>query len=213
MKQADAIKKVGENYEGLVSAQLELNKLKERQADQEKGIYGAMLKGIGLTKNHTSHLDEQKKALEKLKDRAVELGGKESAEYERQLASIEESIKAGKKAEQAQKEAIGEFEGLFPGLVSGVKKLGAGFKTLNTIMKANPLLAIAAIVIGIVAMVIKWVKAVNEVVEKFGVTRAEARKINVQLTNLVNQITLSIPACSLKSSCRLAQLVYRHRAD
>ena len=37
MKQADAIKAAGKGYEGLVSAQLELNKLKERQTDQEKG--------------------------------------------------------------------------------------------------------------------------------------------------------------------------------
>ena len=182
IKQAEAIKLVGKEYEGLVSAQLNLNKLKERQTDQEKGIYGAMLKGVGLQKDYTEDLKKQQKALDKLKDKAVKLGGTKSKAYKKELASIEKSIKDGKKAEQAQKEAIGEFEGLFPGLTGGVKKLQAGFKTLNTIMAANPLLAIAAIIIGIVAMMIKWAKAVNEVVEKFGVTRAEARKINVQLT-------------------------------
>ena len=182
MKASKAVSSMKAEWQGITSATLEVNKLLKTQDDQHKGIYGSMLKGIGLTKDHTSHMSDLQTKLKDLQDNATKERAKSVTGYNDQVKGIEEAITAAKKMEQAQKEAIGEFEGLFPGLTSGVKKLQAGFKTLNTIMKANPLLAIAAIVIGIVAMMIKWAKAVNEVVEKFGVTRAEARKINVQLT-------------------------------
>ena len=182
MKASQAVKEMGENWQGVTSATLEVNKLLKTQDDQHKGIYGSMLKGIGLTKDHTSHMSELKTKLKDLQDNATKYRKEDEEGYDKKVAKITESIAKAKKMEQAQKEAIEEFEGLFPGLTGGVKKLQSGFKTLNTIMKANPMLAIAAIIIGIVSMMIQWAKAVNEVVASYGVTRAEARRINVQLT-------------------------------
>tara|TARA_B100000287_G_scaffold271468_1_gene255590 strand:+ start:1280 stop:2674 length:1395 start_codon:yes stop_codon:yes gene_type:complete len=181
MKSEEAVKGMAKEWQSIMSAQLEVNKLLKNQEDQHKGIYGAMLQGIGLTKDHTKEMETlQQKLEEKLKN-AREAREEDQEKYEEDIRNIEASIAAAKKAEQAQKEAIEEFEGLFPGLTSGVKQIQSGFKTLNIIMAANPLLAIAAIITAIVALVIQWVKAVNSVVEQFGVTREEARKINVQL--------------------------------
>ena len=63
MKASQAVKEMGENWQGVTSATLEVNKLLKTQDDQHKGIYGSMLKGIGLTKDHTSHMSELKTKL------------------------------------------------------------------------------------------------------------------------------------------------------
>ena len=54
-------------------------------------------------------------------------------------------------------------------------------KTINTILMANPLLAIAAVLIGVITLAIKLNKALSETAKEFGVSRKEAALIEGKL--------------------------------
>ena len=54
-------------------------------------------------------------------------------------------------------------------------------KTINTILMANPLLAIATVLIGVITLAVKLNKALSETAKEFGVSRKEAALIEGKL--------------------------------
>ena len=61
-----------------------------------------------------------------------------------------------------------DFEGMFPGLVAGVKGLQKGFRTINMIVMKNPLFLIPALLIGALAVLVSLVKEANSLSQEFG---------------------------------------------
>ena len=61
-----------------------------------------------------------------------------------------------------------DFEGMFPGLVAGVKGLQKGFKMLNMIVMKNPIFLIPMLLIGALAVLVSLVKEANSLSQEFG---------------------------------------------
>ena len=74
-------------------------------------------------------------------------------------------------------------------------------KGINTILMANPLLAIAAVLIGVITLAIKLNKALSETAKEFGVSRKEAALIEGKLKLAqFNGIGLALTAEEIRAS-------------
>ena len=74
-------------------------------------------------------------------------------------------------------------------------------KGINTILMANPLLAIAAVLIGVITLAIKLNKALSETAKEFGVSRKEAALIEGKLKLAqFNGLGLALTAEEIRAS-------------
>ena len=149
--------RVQKSYQPLISAQLEVNKLIKEEQDSRDGIYTSLLEGIGLrTKANTLE-----KARQKVQD-AIKSGDKQ------EIADAQESLKLLGQTKKLEEELAEDFEGMFPGLVAGIKGLQKGFKTLNMIISKGPIFLIPMLLIGALAVLVSLVKEANSLSQEFG---------------------------------------------
>ena len=74
-------------------------------------------------------------------------------------------------------------------------------KTINTILMANPLLAIATVLIGVITLAVKLNKALSETAKEFGVSRTEAALIEGKLKLAqFNGLGLALTAEEIRAS-------------
>lgn len=74
-------------------------------------------------------------------------------------------------------------------------------KTINTILMANPLLAIATVLIGVITLAVKLNKALSETAKEFGVSRKEAALIEGKLKLAqFNGLGLALTAEEIRAS-------------
>ena len=138
--------------------------------------------------------EESKKILDELKDTEAEIGGFAAKLFglKKDINVIDKGILTKNKqglqvtkdqskqylrAIKANKE-IAESINDQLGFLKTFKNIS---KAVNTVLAANPLLAIAAVVIGVVSAVIKLNKALSETAKEFGVSRGEAALIEGKL--------------------------------
>lgn len=138
--------------------------------------------------------EESKKILDELKDTEAEIGGFAAKLFglKKDINVIDEAIltknkqgiqlekdkaKSALRAIKANKE-IAESINDQLGFLKTFKNIS---KAINTVLMANPLLAIAAVVVGVVSAVIKLNKALSETAKEFGVSRGEAALIEGKL--------------------------------
>ena len=149
--------RVQKSYQPLISAQLEVNKLIKEEKDSRDGIYTSLLEGIGLrTKANT--LEKARKKVQE----AIKSGD------EQEKIDAQESLKLLGQTKKLEEELVEDFEGMFPGLVAGVKGLQKGFRTINMIVMKNPLFLIPALLIGALAVITSLVKQANALSQEFG---------------------------------------------
>ncbi len=139
-------------------------------------------------------VEESKKILDELKDTEAEIGGFAAKLFglKKDINVIDKGILTKNKqglqvtkdqskqylrAIKANKE-IAESINDQLGFLKTFKNIS---KAVNTVLAANPLLAIAAVVIGVVSAVIKLNKALSETAKEFGVSRGEAALIEGKL--------------------------------
>mgnify|MGYP003152277686 CR=1 FL=1 len=74
-------------------------------------------------------------------------------------------------------------------------------KTINTILMANPLLAIATVLIGVITLAVKLNAALSETAKEFGVSRKEAALIEGKLKLAqINGLGLALTAEEIRAS-------------
>ena len=156
---ADLPKQVQKAYQPLISAQLQVNKLIKEEQDSRDGIYTSLLEGIGLRTKATTLEKAQAKLAKVIKDT-------KSSEQEKKDA--QEAVKLLGQTKKLEEELVEDFQGLFPGLVGGVKGLQKGFRTINMIVMKNPLFLIPALLIGALAVLVSLVKEANSLSQEFG---------------------------------------------
>ena len=156
---ADLPARVQKAYQPLISAQLQVNKLIKEEQDSRDGIYTSLLEGIGLRTKATTLEKAQAKLAEVIKDT-------KSSEQEKKDA--QEAVKLLGQTKKLEEELVEDFEGMFPGLVAGVKGLQKGFRTINMIVMKNPLFLIPALLIGALAVLVSLVKEANSLSQEFG---------------------------------------------
>ena len=156
---ADLPKQVQKAYQPLISAQLQVNKLIKEEQDSRDGIYTSLLEGIGLRTKATTLEKAQAKLAKVIKDT-------KSSEQEKKDA--QEAVKLLGQTKKLEEELVEDFEGLFPGLVAGVKGLQKGFKVLNMIVSKGPLFLIPTLLIGALAVLVSLVKEANSLSQEFG---------------------------------------------
>ena len=156
---ADLPARVQKAYQPLISAQLQVNKLIKEEQDSRDGIYTSLLEGIGLRTKATTLEKAQAKLAKVIKDT-------KSSEQEKKDA--QEAVKLLGQTKKLEEELVEDFEGLFPGLVAGVKGLQKGFRTINMIVMKNPLFLIPALLIGALAVLVSLVKEANSLSQEFG---------------------------------------------
>ena len=182
---ADLPKQVQKSYQPLISAQLQVNKLIKEEQDSRDGIYTSLLEGIGLRTKATTLEKAQAKLAKVIKDT-------KSSEQEKKDA--QEAVKLLGQTKKLEEELVEDFEGLFPGLVAGVKGLQKGFRTINMIVMKNPLFLIPALLIGALAVLVSLVKEANSLSQEFGGGVKANIKISAELkkqTLLAKQFALS----------------------
>ena len=182
---ADLPKQVQKAYQPLISAQLQVNKLIKEEQDSRDGIYTSLLEGIGLRTKATTLEKAQAKLAKVIKDT-------KSSEQEKKDA--QEAVKLLGQTKKLEEELVEDFEGLFPGLVAGVKGLQKGFRTINMIVMKNPLFLIPALLIGALAVLVSLVKEANSLSQEFGGGVKANIKISAELkkqTLLAKQFALS----------------------
>ena len=138
--------------------------------------------------------EESKKILDELKDTEAEIGGFAAKLFglKKDINVIDEAIltknkqgiqlekdkaKSALKAIKANQD-IAESINDQLGFLKTFKNIS---KAINTVLMANPLLAAAAIIVGVVSAVIKLNKALSETAKEFGVSRGEAALIEGKL--------------------------------
>ena len=151
--------RVQKSYQPLISAQLEVNKLIKEEQDSRDGIYTSLLEGIGLRTKATTLEKAQAKLAKVIKDT-------KSSEQEKKDA--QEAVKLLGQTKKLEEELVEDFEGMFPGLVAGVKGLQKGFKVLNMIVSKGPLFLIPTLLIGALAVLVSLVKEANSLSQEFG---------------------------------------------
>ena len=175
--------RVQKSYQPLISAQLEVNKLIKEEQDSRDGIYTSLLEGIGLrTKANTLE-----KARQKVQD-AIKSGDKQ------EISDAQESLKLLGQTKKLEEELAEDFEGMFPGLVAGIKGLQKGFKTLNMIISKGPIFLIPMLLIGALAVLVSLVKEANSLSQEFGGGVKANIRISAELkkqTLLAKQFALS----------------------
>jgi len=149
--------RVQKSYQPLISAQLEVNKLIKEEQDSRDGIYTSLLEGIGLRTKATT----LEKARQKVQD-AIKSGDKQ------EISDAQESLKLLGQTKKLEEELVEDFEGMFPGLVAGIKGLQKGFKTLNMIISKGPIFLIPMLLIGALAVLVSLVKEANSLSQEFG---------------------------------------------
>lgn len=154
---ADLPARVQKSYQPLISAQVEVNKLIKEEQDNRDGIYTSLLEGIGLRTKATT----LEKARQKVQD-AIKSGN------EQEKIDAQESLKLLGQTKKLEEELTEDFEGMFPGLVAGVKGLQKGFKTLNMIVSKGPIFLIPMLLIGALAVLVSLVKEANSLSQEFG---------------------------------------------
>jgi len=170
----EASKDVKEEFQPLVSLQVQLNKLVDEEVKQRKGVENSFKRGLGLG------LDEARiREANELLAQAI------LAEDENAAEKAEEKIKALQKQGKLNEEAYGAIQDFFPGIFSGLKMVQKAQLIWNQITEMNIYVKIAAVLIGIATTLIMIVKRVNSMREQFGLTRTEAAKVAGQLT-LIN---------------------------
>ena len=182
---ADLPKQVQKSYQPLISAQLQVNKLIKEEQDSRDGIYTSLLEGIGLRTKATTLEKAQAKLAKVIKDT-------KSSEQEKKDA--QEAVKLLGQTKKLEEELVEDFEGMFPGLVAGVKGLQKGFRTINMIVMKNPLFLIPALLIGALAVLVSLVKEANSLSQEFGGGVKANIKISAELkkqTLLAKQFALS----------------------
>ena len=139
-------------------------------------------------------VEESKKILDELKDTEAEIGGFAAKLFglKKDINVIDKGILTKNKqglqvtkdqskqylrAIKANKE-IAESINDQLGFLKTFKNIS---KAINTVLAANPLLAAAAIIVGVVSAVIKLNKALSETAKEFGVSRGEAALIEGKL--------------------------------
>ena len=182
---ADLPARVQKAYQPLISAQLQVNKLIKEEQDSRDGIYTSLLEGIGLRTKATTLEKAQAKLAKVIKDT-------KSSEQEKKDA--QEAVKLLGQTKKLEEELVEDFEGMFPGLVAGVKGLQKGFKTLNMIVSKGPLFLIPTLLIGALAVLVSLVKEANSLSQEFGGGVKANIKISAELkkqTLLAKQFALS----------------------
>ena len=180
---ADLPARVQKSYQPLISAQVEVNKLIKEEQDNRDGIYTSLLEGIGLRTKATT----LEKARLKVQE-AIKSGD------EQEKIDAQESLKLLGQTKKLEEELVEDFEGMFPGLVAGVKGLQKGFRTINMIVMKNPLFLIPALLIGALAVLVSLVKEANSLSQEFGGGVKANIKISAELkkqTLLAKQFALS----------------------
>ena len=139
-------------------------------------------------------VEESKKILDELKDTEAEIGGFAAKLFglKKDINVIDQGILTKNKqglqvtkdqskqylrAIKANKE-IAESINDQLGFLKTFKNISKG---INTVLSANPLLAIAAAVVGVISAVVKLNKALSETAKEFGVSRKEAALIEGKL--------------------------------
>ena len=176
-------KRVQKAYQPLISAQLEVNKLIKEEEDTRDGIYTSLLEGIGL---RTTSKDLEK-AQAKVQQAIKEGKGED-------LEDAQKALKLLGQNKKLQEELAEDFEGMFPGLVAGVKGLQKGFKTLNMIISKGPIFLIPMLLIGALATLVSFVKQANALSQEFGGGVRANIRISAELkkqTLLAKQFALS----------------------
>ena len=139
-------------------------------------------------------VEESKKILDELKDTEAEIGGFAAKLFglKKDINVIDEAIltknkqgiqiekdkaKSALRAIKANQD-IAESINDQLGFLKTFKNISKG---INTVLSANPLLAIAAVVVGVISAVVKLNKALSETAKEFGVSRGEAALIEGKL--------------------------------
>ena len=152
-------KKVQKAYQPLISAQLEVNKLIKEEEESRDGIYTSLLEGIGLRTKAKDLEKAQAKLAKVIKD---------TKSSKQDVKDAQETVKLLGQNKKLQEELTEDFEGMFPGLVAGVKGLQKGFKMLNMIVMKNPIFLIPMLLIGALAVLVSLVKEANSLSQEFG---------------------------------------------
>ena len=176
-------KRVQKAYQPLISAQLEVNKLIKEEEDTRDGIYTSLLEGIGL-RTTSKDLEKAQAKVQK----AIKEGKGED------LEDAQKALKLLGQNKKLQEELVEDFEGMFPGLVAGVKGLQKGFKVLNMIVKKGPLFIIPTLLLGALAIITSLVKQANALSQEFGGGVRANIRISAELkkqTLLAKQFALS----------------------
>jgi len=176
-------KRVQKAYQPLISAQLEVNKLIKEEEDTRDGIYTSLLEGIGL-RTTSKDLEKAQAKVQK----AIKEGKGED------LEDAQKALKLLGQNKKLQEELAEDFEGMFPGLVAGVKGLQKGFKVLNMILKKGPLFIIPTLLLGALAIITSLVKQANALSQEFGGGVRANIRISAELkkqTLLAKQFALS----------------------
>ena len=138
--------------------------------------------------------EESKKIIDELKDTEAEIGGFAAKLFglkkdinvidgailtknKQGLQLSKDEAKEALKAIKANKD-IAESINDQLGFLKTFKNIS---KAINTVLMANPLLAIAAVVVGVISAVVKLNKALSETAKEFGVSRKEAALIEGKL--------------------------------
>ena len=174
MTAKEAIKDIPEAYQGLISKQMEMNKLLESEDEKRKGLEGSFRRGLGLSYEQADVTEIQENLTQ-----AILAGDKEAAE------AAEDKIAALQKQAKLNEEAYGAIQDFFPGIFSAIKMVQKAQLIWNQIANMNPYVRIASVLIAMVTTLIMIVKRVNAMREQFGLTRTEAAKVAGQLT-LIN---------------------------
>ena len=152
-------KTVQKAYQPLISAQLQVNKLIKDEQDSRDGIYTSLLEGIGLRTKAKDLEKAQAKLAKVIKD---------TKSSKQDVKDAQETVKLLGQNKKLQEELTEDFEGMFPGLVAGVKGLQKGFKMLNMIVMKNPIFLIPMLLIGALAVLVSLVKEANSLSQEFG---------------------------------------------
>ena len=180
---ADLPARVQKSYQPLISAQLQVNKLIKEEQDNRDGIYTSLLEGIGLRTKATT----LEKARQKVQD-AIKSGDKQ------EIKDAQKSLKLLGQTKKLEEELVEDFEGMFPGLVAGIKGLQKGFKMLNMIISKGPIFLIPMLLIGALAVLVSLVKEANSLSQEFGGGVKANIRISAELkkqTLLAKQFALS----------------------
>ena len=133
------------------------NKLLKEEEESRDGIYTSLLEGIGL-RTTSKDLEKAQAKVEK----AIKDGKGED------LENAQKALKLLGQNKKLQEELAEDFEGMFPGLVAGVKGLQKGFKTLNMIVSKGPIFIIPMLLLGALAVITSLVKQANALSQEFG---------------------------------------------
>ena len=138
--------------------------------------------------------EESKKILDELKDTEAEIGGFAAKLFglkkdinvidEQILTKNKQGIQLEKDKAKSALRAIKANQDIAESIndqLGFLKTFKNISKAINTVLAANPLIAAAAIIVGVVSAVIKLNKALSETAKEFGVSRGEAALIESKL--------------------------------